>query len=165
MSEDAPGMCSSGTEVITAHSGRFPKDNAGGTGGRPEPHTTSEASGARTHGPAPARLRQWWYGYGPGATLPGAATADPAVLELPLRKYPTKSNLSVVITNPGNGQVLLSRQLVNQPTNRRQGQVPTRKWQEAGIEKIAVEITCHPPRGHFFTDRLLLVLPPLAALR
>jgi hypothetical protein len=116
-------------------------------------------------GPAPARLRQWWYGYGPAAALPGAATTDPAVLELPLRKYPAKSNLSVVITNPGNGQVLLSRQLVNQPANRRQGQVPVRKWQEAGIEKIAVEITCHPPRGHFFTDKLLLDLPPQASLR
>ncbi|MFC7666018.1 hypothetical protein ACFQT0_25890 [Hymenobacter humi] len=116
-------------------------------------------------GPAPVRLRQWWYGYGSGSTLPGVATANSAVLALPLRKYPAKSNLSVVITNPGNGQVLLSRQLVNQPTNRRQGQLPVRKWQEAGIEKIAVEITCHPPRGHFFTDRLLLVLPPVAALR
>lgn len=114
--------------------------------------------------PAPVRLRQWWYGYGPDATLPGAGTG-PAVLELPLNKYPTKSNLSVVITNPGTGQVLLSRQLVNQPANRRQGQLPVRKWQEAGIEKIAVAITCHPLRGHFFTDKLLLVLPPQASLR
>ncbi|WP_035559231.1 hypothetical protein [Hymenobacter sp. IS2118] len=115
-------------------------------------------------GPAPVRLRQWWYGYGPGATLPGA-DAEPAVLELPLNKYPTKSNLSVVITNPSTGRVLLSRQLINQPANRRQGHVPVRKWQEAGIEKIAVEITCHPLRGHFFTDKLLLVLPPQASLR
>ena len=114
--------------------------------------------------PAPARLRQWWYGYGPGAALPGA-DAGPAVLELPLNKYPTKSNLSVVITNPSSGRVLLSRQLINQPANRRQGQVPVRKWQEAGIEKVAVAITCHPPRGHFFTDKLLLVLPPKTSLR
>ncbi|OGX85859.1 hypothetical protein BEN47_14200 [Hymenobacter lapidarius] len=120
-------------------------------------------------GPAPVRLRQWWYGYGPGATLPGTAlpgaTAEPAVLELPLARYPAKSNLSVVISNPSNGRVLLSRQLINQPANRRQGLVPVRKWQEAGIEKIAVEITCHPLRGHFFTDKLLLVLPPQASRR
>ncbi|WP_046244213.1 hypothetical protein [Hymenobacter terrenus] len=114
-------------------------------------------------GPAPVRLRQWWYAYGPAATLPG--TADRTVLELPLRKYPGNARLSVVITNPASGRVLLARQLVNQPANRRQAEVPVRKWQEAGIEKIAVEITCHPPRGHFFTDKLLLALPPQAALR
>ncbi|HEX8659914.1 MAG TPA: fibronectin type III domain-containing protein [Hymenobacter sp.] len=109
-------------------------------------------------GPTPTRLRQWWYAYGPGATLPGAeATRD--VVELPLRKYPTNARLSVVITNPASGRVLLTQQLVNQPRNRRQGQVSVRKWQDAGIEKIAVEIICHPPRGHFFTDRLLVVLP------
>lgn len=115
-------------------------------------------------GPTPTRLRQWWYAYGPEATLPGA-TAERDVVELPLRKYPANAKLSVVITNPASGRVLLAQQLVNQPRNRRQGQVPVRKWQDAGIEKIAVEIICHPPRGHFFTDRLLVVLPPQAARR
>ena len=115
-------------------------------------------------GPAPVRLRQWWYGYGEAAALPGTAPAA-AMVELPLRKYPTNARLSVVITDPANGRVLLARQLINQTANRRQNQLAVRRWQEAGLEKIAVEITCHPPRGHFFTDKLLLALPPLAAQR
>ena len=115
-------------------------------------------------GPNAARLRQWWYAYGTsvGMPLPGT-TPNRDVVELPLRKYPTKARLSVVITDPTNGRVLLAQQLINQPTNRRQGELPIRRWQEAGLEKIAVEITCHPPRGDFFTDRLLLNLPALVA--
>ncbi|MDB5236628.1 MAG: hypothetical protein JWR44_3621 [Hymenobacter sp.] len=119
---------------------------------------TTQAPG----GPPAVRLRQWWYGYGEAAALPGTGP-DRATLELPLRKYPAQARLSIVITNPANGRVLLARQLVNQPGNRRQNQLSVRKWQDAGIEKIAVEITCHPPRGHFFTDKLLLVVPPPAA--
>ena len=115
-------------------------------------------------GPLPVRLRQWWYGYGLPA-MPSTAPAAAATVALPLRKYPAKARLSVVITNPGTGRVLLTQQLVNDPANRRQGQLPVRRWQEAGIEKIAVEIICHPLRGDFFTDKLLLVLPPQAPLR
>jgi hypothetical protein len=115
-------------------------------------------------GPAPARLRQWWYGFGTAADLPGTAT-ERGVLELPLRKYPRNARLSVVVTNPGTGQVLLARQLVYQPNDRRQTELPVRKWQAAGLKKIAVEITCHPPRGAFFTDKLLLALPAPAAQR
>ena len=117
-------------------------------------------------GPAAARLRQWWYAYGTAATmpLPGTVPANRAdVVTLPLRKYPAKARLSIVITVPANGRVLLARQLVNQPGNPRQGELPVRKWQDAGLEKIAVEITCHPIRGDFFTDRLLLNLPAPAA--
>jgi hypothetical protein len=115
-------------------------------------------------GPAPARLRQWWYAYGTAATAPLPGTAPrPDVVTLPLRKYPSKARLSVIITDPGTGRVLLARQLVNQPGDARQAEVPVRKWQDAGLEKIAVEITCHPPRGAFFTDRLLLQLPAPAA--
>ena len=117
-----------------------------------------------TTGPPPVRLRQWWYGFGTPAAWPGTA-AERAVLELPLRKYPNKARLSVVITNPGTGQVLLAKQLVNQPNDRRQAALPVRKWQAAGLEKIAVEITCHPARGAFFTDKLLLALPAPAAQR
>ncbi|SFQ56886.1 hypothetical protein [Hymenobacter arizonensis] len=117
-------------------------------------------------GPAPVRLRQWWYAYGPNAAMPSAtALPNAEVLELPLAKYPRNSRLSVVITNPVSGQVLLSRQLVKESTNRRQGQVPVRKWRQAGIKNIAVAITCHPVRGHFFTDQLLLSLPAPAAVR
>lgn len=112
-------------------------------------------------GPVPARLRQWWYSYGMAAVpLPGT---NPAVVSVPLGKYPRNARLSVIITNPATGRVLLAQQLVNDPGNHRQGQLPVRKWQDAGIEKIAVEIICHPLRSHFFTDKLLLVLPPPAA--
>ena len=112
------------------------------------------------NGPAAARLRQWWYAYGTAATVPLPGTAPARdVVDLPLRKYPNKARLSVVVTDPASGRVLLAQQLINQPANPRQGQLPVRKWQDAGLEKIAVEIICHPPRGDFFTDRLLLKLP------
>jgi len=116
------------------------------------------------NGPAATRLRQWWYGYGTAATMPQPGTVPSRdVVELPLRKYPTNARLSVVITDPASGRVLLARQLVNQPANSRQGELPVRKWLDAGLEKIAVEITCHPTRGDFFVDRLLLSLPAPAA--
>jgi len=115
-------------------------------------------------GPAPVRLRQWWYAFDvPAPPLPGAPPPRAAVLALPLGKYPRNARLSVVITDPASGRVLLARQLVHQPADRRQGEVPVRKWQEAGLEKVAVEIICHPLRGDFFTDRLLLKLPAPAA--
>ena len=121
---------------------------------------TTQADG----GPAPARLRQWWYGFGEAALLPGTAPAG-ATMQLPLRKYPAGAQLSVVISDPASGRVLLARQLVNKPANPRQGEVAVRKWQEAGLTKIAVEITCHPARGDFFADKLLLSLPAPAARR
>ena len=114
------------------------------------------------NGPAATRLRQWWYAYSPAAALPGTVP-NPGVVELPLRKYPANARLSVVVTDPASGRVLLARQLVQQPANFRQRQLLVRKWQDAGLEKIAVEITCHPPRGDFFVDRLLLNLPAPAA--
>lgn len=110
------------------------------------------------NGPNPTRLRQWWYSFG-AAAMPGTAPVAGATVEVPLRKYPSKARLSIVVTDPRSGRVLLAQQLINEPGNRRQGQLPVRKWQEAGIEKIAVEITCHSLRGDFFTDNLLLALP------
>ncbi len=115
-------------------------------------------------GPPATRLRQWWYAYGTAATMPLPGTVpNRNVVELPLRKYPNKARLSVVITDPATGRVLLARQLINQPADPRQRELPVRKWQDAGLEKIAVEITCHPPRGDFFVDRLLMSLPAPAA--
>ena len=86
-----------------------------------------------------------------------------ALTGLPLGKYPRNAALSIVISNPVTGQVLLARQLVRQPADARQGQLPVSKWQAAGIKKIAVTITCHPKRSHFFTDKLLLNLRAPAA--
>ncbi|MDQ2769984.1 MAG: hypothetical protein M3Y54_05730 [Bacteroidota bacterium] len=115
---------------------------------------------ATENGPGAARLRQWWYAYGTAATAPLPGTVPRSdVVELPLRRYPARARLSVVVTDPATGRVLLARQLVNQPTDPRQRLLPVRRWQQAGLEKIAVEITCHPLRGDFSVDRLLLMLP------
>jgi hypothetical protein len=113
----------------------------------------------------PVLLQQRWIAFGRpvSAQVPLAATAT--YLELPLRKYPRNSNLSVVVSDPRSGRILTHRQLVNQPGNGRQGQLLAAPWQAAGLQKIAVEITCHPPRGRFFTDHLLLDVPPPAAGR
>ncbi len=112
-------------------------------------------TGAET-GPAPARLRQWWYSFGVAAMpAPGAAPANPDVLVLPLARYPRNSRLSVVFSDPATGRVLLARQLRRDPGNPRQGEVSVGKWRAAGLEKVEVSITCHPGRGDFFTDKLL----------
>ncbi len=119
---------------------------------------------AAENGPGAARLRQWWYAYGTAATAPLPGTVPrPDVVELPLRRYPARARLSVVVTDPVTGRVLLARQLVNQPADPRQRQLPVRRWQQAGLKKIAVEITCHPVRGDFSVDQLLLNLPAPAA--
>ena len=119
---------------------------------------------AANAGPGAARLRQWWYAYSTAATMPLPGTVPrPDVVELPLRRYPARARLSVVVTDPATGRVLLARQLVNQPADPRQRELPVRRWQQAGLKKIAVEITCHPVRGDFSVDRLLLMLPAPAA--
>jgi len=84
----------------------------------------------------------------------------PAVphLVLPLNKYPRNSKLSVIISDPGTGRVLLvqqrvllAQQLVRQASDTRQDWLPVSKCKDAGLKKIAVEIICHPPHGDFFT--------------
>ncbi|WP_457069600.1 hypothetical protein [Hymenobacter sp. UYAg731] len=117
---------------------------------------------ASSDGQPPALLRQQWVSFSQLNPLLAPPPAAPHIV-LPLDKYPRNARLSVIITNPANGQVLLSRQLVSKPGDKSQGWLPVSKWQAAGLEKIAVEITCHPPRGDFFTDRLLLKLPAPAA--
>ena len=110
----------------------------------------------------PALLRQQWVSFSQLNPLLDNPPQVPHIV-LPLDKYPRNSKLSIIISNPASGRVLLSRQLVSQPGNARQNWLPVSKWQDAGLEKIAIEIICHPPRGDFFTDRLLLSLPaPLA---
>lgn len=117
---------------------------------------------ARPDGQPPALLRQQWVAFGTLNPLPNQPPPVPHVV-LPLGKYPRNSSLSVVISNPADSRLLLHKQLVARPGDGRRGWLPISQWQAAGIEKITVEITCHPPRGHFFTDKLLLVLPRLAA--
>ena len=109
-------------------------------------------------GQPPALLRQQWVSFSQLNPLLDHPPAAPHVV-LPLNKYPRNARLSVVISNPANGQVLLARQLVSKPGDKSQGWLPVSKWQDAGLEKIEVEINCHPPHGDFFVDRLLLSLP------
>lgn len=107
-------------------------------------------------GPAPVRLREWWYSFGVAAApAPGSPPARADVQTLPLARYPRNARLSVVITDPATGRVLLARQLQRDARNPRQGEVWVRKWRAAGLETVAVSITCHPLRGDFFTDKLL----------
>ena len=113
-------------------------------------------------GQPPVLLRQQWVSFSQLNPLLNHPPQVPHVM-LPLAKYPRNAKLAVVISNPMSGGVLLAKQLTIEPGNAQQGWLPVSKWQDAGIEKIAVEITCHPPHGHFFTDRLLLQLPAPAA--
>ena len=113
----------------------------------------------------PVLLQQRWVAFGRPVSAQAPLASTATYLELPLRKYPRNSNLSVVVSDPMSGRILTHRQLVNEPANSRQSQLPVAPWQAAGLKKIAVEITCHPPRGRFFTDRLLLDVPPPAAGR
>jgi hypothetical protein len=113
---------------------------------------------------APVLLRQQWVAFSQLNPLT-QRLADEPHLQLPLQKYPTKSSLSVVISDPTSGRVLLARQLVVQARSDQQDWVPASQWLEQGLQQVAVAITCHPPHGHFFTDNLLLKLPPQPALR
>ena len=113
-------------------------------------------------GQPPALLRQQWVSFSQLNPVRGQPSAVPHIV-LPLDQYPRNARLSVVITNPTNGQVLFARQLLSKPGNKIQNWLPVSRWQDAGLKKVAVEITCHPPRGDFFVDRLLLNLPAPAA--
>ena len=117
---------------------------------------------AAPNGQAPALLRQQLISFSKLNPMWGQPSTVPHIM-LPLDKYPRNARLSVVITNPANGQLLFARQLLSKPGDKSQGWLPVSRWQDAGLEKVAVEITCHPPRGDFFVDRLLLNLPaPMA---
>lgn len=115
-------------------------------------------------GQPPTLVRQQWVVFDSANPLAGALPQVPHLV-LPLSRYPRKASLSVVITNPSSGRVLLARQLIVQPDDERQSWLPAAPWQAAGLQKIAVEITCHPLRGRFFTNHLLLDVPPPAAGR
>lgn len=111
---------------------------------------------------APTVLKQFWVTYSQLNPLLGPLAAGPHLV-LPLQHYPRKAALSVLITDPVSGRILLNKQLVNQPNDPEAGWVNTELWHAAGLKKVEVAITCHPVRGRFFTDHLLLDVPlPLA---
>lgn len=106
----------------------------------------------------PVLLKQFWVSYSQLNPLRGPLAAAPHLV-LPLRKYPRKAGLSVLVTDAANGRILLNKQLVNQLNGPELGWISIAQWQAAGIRKVAVGITCHPPHGQFFTDHLLLDVP------
>ncbi|MGI4883765.1 MAG: hypothetical protein ACRYFR_02270 [Janthinobacterium lividum] len=107
----------------------------------------------------PTVVKQFWVSYSQLNPLLGPLAAGPHLV-LPLQNYPRKAALSVLITDPVSGRILLNKQLVNQPNDPKAGWVGTGQWAAAGFRKVAVAIACHPVRGRFFTDHLLLDVPP-----
>lgn len=107
---------------------------------------------------APVLLKQFWVSYSQLNPLLGRPVAAPHLV-LPLQKYPRKASLSVLVTDAANGRILLNKQLINQLNGPELGWVSIGRWQSDGIRKVAVDITCHPPHGRFFTDHLLLDVP------
>jgi hypothetical protein len=112
-------------------------------------------------GQAPVLLRQQW------VTSSKLIPTDQAPhIVVPLQKYPRSASLSVIVSDPTSGRVLLARQLINQPNDPRQGWLPVSQWQDAGIQKIKVEISWKSGRGRpVATDELFVSLPSQAALR
>ncbi len=115
-------------------------------------------------GHPPVVLQQQWVSFSQLNPLLDQPAAAPHIV-LPLGKYPRRAQLSVIVSDPATGRVLLARQLVNQPDDFQQGWLPVSGWQDLGIQKISVQITGHPLRGRFFTDRLLLSLPSPVPVR
>ena len=144
-------------------------------GGRPTTYATADtlprpgyylyqvvADAAPDGAMPPVVLKQFWVSYSQVNPLLGRPAATPHLL-LPLQKYPRRAALSVLVMDAASGRILLNKQLINQPNDPEWGWMSIGRWQEAGIKKVSVEITCHPLRGRFFTDQLLLNVPPAAA--
>ena len=142
-------------------------------GGRPAAYATTDtlprpgyylyqvvADAAPDGATPPVLLKQFWVAYSQLNPLLGSLPDGPHLV-LPLHNYPRKAALSVLVTDPASGRILLNKQLLNQPNDPKAGWVNTEQWQAAGIKKVEVAITCHPVRGRFFTDHLLLTVPPL----
>jgi len=122
------------------------------------------AEGDAADGP-PLLLRQQWVVYSQlQPIMPGAVAAGAAFVTLPLARYPSGAQLAIVVSNPDNGQVLRRLPLAARDAIRGAGpghnQLYAQPWLEAGLHRVAVEITCYPPHGPAHTDHLLL---PLAA--
>ena len=75
------------------------------------------------NGQPPALLRQQWVSFNQLNPLLNQLPAVPHLVLL-LNKYPRNSKLSVIISDPGTGRVLLAQQLVGQASDARQGWLP-----------------------------------------
>ncbi|WP_158022867.1 hypothetical protein, partial [Hymenobacter coccineus] len=120
------------------------------------------AEAAPDGAPPPTVFKQFWVAYSQLNPMLGPLAAGPHLV-LPLQNYPRRAALSVLITDPASGRILLNKQLINQPNDPKMGWVDVALWQAAGIKKVEVAITCHPAHARYFTDHLLLVVPPLVA--
>ena len=115
-------------------------------------------------GPAPVQLLMQWVASAealpelPAGVPGGPPVADPAA-QLSLAEFPRRAALSIVVTEPGSGRVLLARQLVRDPAAPGQGTLPVAGWRAQGIGQVVVVINCQPVRGHKFSRRLLYRLP------
>jgi hypothetical protein len=116
-----------------------------------------------TAGP-PALLQQRWVAYSQlRPIMPGAVAAGVAFLTLPVARYPRGSQLAVVVSNPENGHVLRRLPLAPLATGPRAGRIYAQPWFDAGLRRVAVDITCYPPGRPAYSEQLLLPLAPAGA--
>jgi hypothetical protein len=110
-------------------------------------------------GSPPALLKQQWVGYSKlRPVMPGAIDGGTSFLDLPLSRYPRGAYLTFSLTNPQNGNLLRSISLTNQPGDVQRGRLYSQPWRDAGLNQVAVDVTCRPPRGSAYTEHLLLSL-------
>ncbi len=108
---------------------------------------------------SPAFLKQQWVGYSKlKPVMAGAIDRGTCFLDLPLGRYPRGAYLTFTITNPQNGNLLRSLSLTNQPSEVQRSRLYAQPWRDAGLSKVAVDVTCRPSRGSVYTDHLLLPL-------
>ncbi len=110
---------------------------------------------------SPMLVQQQWLAYSQlRPIMAGAVAADVAFIELPLSHYPRRSQLAIVLSDPTSGRVLRRLPLALPATNSpSQGRIYAQPWLEAGIRQVAADITCYPPHGPAYIERLLLPLP------
>jgi hypothetical protein len=115
------------------------------------------AEGEPADGP-PMLLQQRWVAYSLlRPIMPGAVPADAGFLTLPLARYPSRSQLSIIISDPQSGRVLRRLPLAL-PAGPGKERLYAQPWLDAGLRQVAVAITCYPPRGPAYTEQLLLPL-------
>jgi hypothetical protein len=107
----------------------------------------------------PTLLKQQWVAYSQlRPVLPGEVAIGAAFLDLPLAKYPRDAYLTLIVTNPQNGNRLRTVSLTNQPREAAKGRLYAQPWLNAGLRQVAVDVTCRPTHGSAYTDHLLLPL-------
>ncbi len=116
-------------------------------------------SAGAAHGAAPALLLAQWVANGePAPAMPGPAVSGPTI-RLPLNEFPRRAALTIVVTEPGSGRVLLARQLQRDPAQPQQDELPVAAWQAQGIRQVAVAIGWQPKNGRKSSRQFRLTLP------